>query len=224
MRGTPLTVDQIVKIKKLLVAKFGTMAEIGATVSVSAAAVCYVANRITGEAVAVPGFDKWRKMRDWNRRPKVKFLRRVMEDNENGCWNWTGKTNKKGYALADGVVTGDYLGHRTSYRLYKGDIPDGLYVLHKCNNRRCVNPDHLYAGTQFQNMQDSIRAGTHVSMRKGFMSNHKLTEVMVIDARRRFAAGESQPSIAADMGVHKSTILNAVNGHTWGHVKEGLKC
>lgn len=76
-----------------------------------------------------------------------------------GCWEWQG-------ALSDGygrlLVRGHFnKAHRVSYRIHFGKIPDGLMVLHKCNNRRCVNPDHLYAGTHGNNMRDRKLAGTY---------------------------------------------------------------
>ena len=75
-----------------------------------------------------------------------------------GCWTWTGST-KRGYGRFQ--VAGRQTGaHRFSYELHNGPIPDGLMVCHRCNNRGCVRPEHLYAGTAKDNWNDSRRRGT----------------------------------------------------------------
>jgi len=75
-----------------------------------------------------------------------------------GCWEWTGGTDGKGYGRVcwDG---GRHGAHRVSWCLIRGAIPDGLYVCHHCDNKLCVNPDHLFLGTQVDNMQDWTRKG-----------------------------------------------------------------
>lgn len=73
----------------------------------------------------------------------------------NGCWEWQGSRNNRGYGHTSGG-----LAHRCSYEMFVGPIPVGQLILHKCNNRPCVNPAHLYPGSQKQNMADSRDAGT----------------------------------------------------------------
>jgi hypothetical protein len=82
---------------------------------------------------------------------KNHFWKRV--DKTEYCWNYTGGITGLGYgAYWTDYVT--YLAHRFSWVITKGDIPDKLLVLHKCDNRKCVNPDHLYLGTQSDNILD----------------------------------------------------------------------
>src|SRR5271166_3083153 len=77
-----------------------------------------------------------------------------------GCWIWKGKPEANGYCRLR-VYGTRYLSHRYSYELYKGPVPNGLYVLHRCDVKCCVNPEHLYAGTCGDNVRDMLdRKGT----------------------------------------------------------------
>ena len=79
-----------------------------------------------------------------------------------GCWIWLNALNRQGYGALGQKArakVGNNLAHRVAYTAYKGEIPDGLHVLHTCDNPCCVNPEHLFLGTNADNIQDSMGKG-----------------------------------------------------------------
>jgi hypothetical protein len=157
---------------------------------------------------------------------RKKFCRRPVADRfwekvqkTDDCWNWIGQLDRKGYGtLGSGGREGRMThAHRIAWAILIGDIPDRMNVLHKCDNRRCVNPDHLFLGTNADNMKDKIAKGRQT--RGSNCPSAKLTEEKVIEIRRRYAAGEmDQAALAWEYGVGLATICEAISGKTWGHV------
>lgn len=94
---------------------------------------------------------------------KKKFESKIKIDKVTGCWMWKGSRSWENYGGMSCCWEGKgkiYPAHRLSYMIYVGEIPEGLQVLHKCNNKPCVNPNHLYVGTHQDNMRDLRNAGT----------------------------------------------------------------
>jgi hypothetical protein len=133
------------------------------------------------------------------------------------CIEWTSYRNKLGYGrlAVNRKVT---YAHRHAWTLANGAIPDGLCVLHKCDNPPCCNPSHLFLGTKRDNAQDMIRKGRDRRCRG--IANHKakLSEYSVRDIRDEYARGASQASLARIYGVNYRNIHAIVHRITWTHI------
>lgn len=141
-----------------------------------------------------------------------RFMSKV-EKKESGCWMWTGSGLIKGYGHMHCLLK-HVTCHRLSWMINIGKIPDGLCVLHKCDNRRCVNPDHLFLGTNKDNQDDCRKKGRHAWLRGERLPLTKLTAAQAFEAKQRLKS-ESFRSIARDMGVHFDTIRAIKRGQSW---------
>jgi hypothetical protein len=92
------------------------------------------------------------------RKMNKNFWAKVDKKGENECWNYLGYLNKFGYGITS-YKGESFKAHRLAYILKNGNIPNGLVIMHKCDNRRCCNPSHLLAGTQVDNIMDMIKKG-----------------------------------------------------------------
>lgn len=113
------------------------------------------------------------------RRLDMPFEERYTEEPNSGCWLWSGPIGRTGYGVYQ-TRQGPIVAHRASFQIYKGPIPDGLYVLHKCDVRCCVNPDHLWLGTLSDNMQDMHDKGRHKALRTHCKNGHEQNSENVI--------------------------------------------
>lgn len=90
--------------------------------------------------------------------PFIRFHDYIRARHDSGCWEWTGHRSSVGYGCLK-VFGSMKDAHRFAYELYKGPIPDGLHVLHSCDNKLCVNPSHLSLGTHADNMRQAAERG-----------------------------------------------------------------
>lgn len=136
------------------------------------------------------------------------------------CWVWTG-TRANGYGRLLGVAAEKLYAHRLSWQLAHGSAGD-LCVLHKCDNRVCVNPTHLFLGTRADNSADMVSKGRSIRGRQGLRGeshpNARLTQSAVVDIRRARDSGATLIAIARAHGVSKKMVLNIVQRKAWQHV------
>lgn len=137
---------------------------------------------------------------------------------EGGCREWTGPRFAHGYGKFGGGSGLSNYAHRASWEIHNGPIPRGMFVLHKCDNRVCVNPEHLFLGTQMDNMADMRRKGRAACVGPAGerARSAKLTERQVRDIRSDYRSGSV---IAAEYGVQRSAINKVRRGDTWRHVQ-----
>lgn len=167
--------------------------------------------------------------------PKCRFVSKY--DTSGGaqsCWEWTGTYYNSGYGQFALNTRTPLLAHRYAYEILHGPIPDGMYICHRCDNRRCVNPAHLFLGTPEDNTADMIskgrqqdysrvvRGADHPLVRAPWKAARgssnglaKLTEAKVADIR---ASTVPTRKLAKIYGVSRVTIQKIRRGLTWAHV------
>lgn len=146
---------------------------------------------------------------------EIRFWNKVNK-RDDGCWVWIGSRSDTGYGCFYDKRA--YHTHRYSYEKANGPIPKGLLVLHKCDNRPCVNPDHLFLGTHAANSKDMVNKGRSVG-RDTAGEKHgeaKLTDDAVREIRSSKVKGRE---LAAKFGVSESAVSLVRRGKSWTHVR-----
>lgn len=153
----------------------------------------------------------------------LSFWRNVQKSS--GCWEWSGTLNDGGYGFVFGDGRGgNLLAHRVSYTIHNGQIPSGLHICHSCDNPKCVNPSHLWAGTHAENHEDALRKG-----RKHSPTVHAAVKLNAESVRSILTLGSTTPAMKLSemFGVHRSTVLDVLRGDIWGivdpHIQRPIK-
>jgi hypothetical protein len=145
------------------------------------------------------------------------FSRTIIRDN--GCWEYTGRREEKGYARMRCGGGARAFVHRLAYDLVVDDIPDGMKVLHKCDNPICVNPEHLFLGTNQDNTDDMLAKGRERFLKGDELPQAKLNKEQVREIKRQIAANLLEGNeLASKFGVSPQTICDIKAGRTWKHV------
>jgi len=156
-------------------------------------------------------------------RLKKSFEKHVIR--QEGCWSWKGPISKGGYpVMSCNPEIGSDRGHRASWIIHKGKIPQYMHVCHRCDNPICTNPDHLWIGTFKENNDDKIAKGRgryikpphKVGIENGAS---KLKENQVKEIKNLIKNGRSSYSIAKEYNVSKTTILRIKNNKNWSHIE-----
>lgn len=165
-----------------------------------------------------------------NAEARTRFWSYVDKNAGTDCWLWRGDRSKFGYGRF--LFLGERTqAHRYAYELAHGPISEGLVLCHKCDVPECVNPEHMFVGTQKDNIQDCVRKGrwpvgqAHWCSRKPELvkrgeraGNSKLSEAQVTEIYRLCCSGSSYSEVAALLGINRATAVQIHKGKTWNHV------
>ena len=146
---------------------------------------------------------------------RTPFWERMTPEPNTGCWLWTGALSSSGYGSVQmsGKIRSS---HVVAWVLTRGEVPAGKWVLHRCDVRACINPDHLFIGTPAENSADMVRKGRQSRTGGEDHAAARLTSAQVGEIRQlRQTTGLSYTSIGARFGVSASTVEHIVNGRTW---------
>lgn len=143
---------------------------------------------------------------------ETKLLSRIQKTES--CWNWTGRLDAGGYGRFSQGSGHWTKAHRAAYTLWKGEIPEGLVLRHLCNNRKCVNPDHLETGTMKDNVADMFR--TNPPDRTGNRSHSKkIRQEDAAEIHQWRELGYTQQAIGEAFGLRQGHISRILAGRCW---------
>lgn len=142
-----------------------------------------------------------------------RFEEKYQVNPETGCWEWTASRNNRGYGVI-GFKGEQYLAHRFSYMIFQGAIPEGKLICHHCDNPKCVNPDHLYAGTAKDNRVDNLLRGRNTAGGPAGMGNGraKLTDEDIALIFQLREQGYLQREIGAKLGITQAYVGKVLRG------------
>lgn len=155
--------------------------------------------------------------------PQDRFWVKV--EKTDNCWNWKGYRNPRGYGRFLIKNPKIVLAHRASYFFENGEFDLSLYVCHHCDNPSCVRPDHLFLGTQLDNLRDMVKKGRYKAnataeswVRGSRVGGAKLVEGKVFQLRRIRLMGCGVKRMAQWLSMDRTSIQDMLHGRTWAHV------
>lgn len=173
----------------------------------------YLRHHLRGDKRCRPCNDKFRTI------PTEKRFWRFVKKSES-CWDWTGSKTHGYGQMSHKRGHSPEKAHKLSWKIHKGEIKNGLWVLHKCGNRSCVRPDHLYLGTSLDNSRDTQNMGRQVIGEK--VPSHKLTSTDVKRIRDIFSKSNKSKKDRDELSelfkTARSNIDSILRRHTWKHI------
>ncbi|SRR6266851_3968953 len=150
---------------------------------------------------------------------EAQFHDRYTPEPNTGCWLWTRHLTDRGYG-AQKYRMREWRAHRLMWLFTHGGLTDEQQVLHTCDTRSCVNPDHLFLGTVADNMEDRRRKGRNLLFSGENCGNHLLNEVQVREIRQRYAGGcATKSALSRSYGVSVRAVADLLSGRTWKHTE-----
>ena len=146
---------------------------------------------------------------------KKRFLAKFTQGTPSQCWLWTGAINAQGYGHVHDPDVGARRANRVSWEIFRGKVPVGMHVLHSCDVRACVNPNHLFLGTNLDNIKDRVKKGRSPNRRGASHPQAKLTERDVHEIRSSTA---SAYKLCKKYNVSPSHIYHIRWRRTWNHI------
>lgn len=144
-----------------------------------------------------------------------RFIEKIYKNSEHGCHNWIGAIMKNGYGIIN-IDGKNALAHRVAWLLTYGEIPEGLFVLHKCDNTMCVNPKHLFLGTQDDNMKDAANKNRTFRSVGELCGASKLTWYKVEEIRNKYNhCNTTIRLLAKEYNISKSEIQLITSNKRW---------
>lgn len=147
---------------------------------------------------------------------KERFYSKFIVNSENGCWEWAANRFPKGYGCFK-LNGKSNAAHRISYKIHVGEIKERMVICHKCDNPCCVNPNHLFMGTQKENLQDRNLKGRSIKGHKN--GRCILTEKDIPIIKSLLKEKIDQRDIAKKFGVAQTTISSIKLNKSWSHLK-----
>lgn len=192
---------------------------------------CGIEKDVHGQSLRQGRSKSCRRCRFTERTVHDAFKDRVIEGNPDECWPWPRGWRRDGTANYYGTLMvhrKPYPAHRVSWEVYIGPIPERKHVLHNCDNPCCVNPNHLFLGTNIDNINDKVSKGrqakgqsvrkNHDHLKGEVVVTSRLTAEQVMEIRRRENDGESGSELATEFGMSDTQVGAIVRGKVWKHL------